>query len=140
MVRIAKSVEYGLAAIQEMHQRQGLVTARDISEALDLPAGLLAKVMQRLSAAGIITSLQGVRGGYRLAVDPESLSFLGLVEAIEGPYRFSSCESGQGACTREAACSVAEPITRMGAKITALLSETSVGTLLERPMVKENQS
>jgi Rrf2 family protein len=140
MVRIAKSVEYGLAAIQEMHRRRDLVTARDISEALDLPSGLLAKVMQRLSAAGIITSVQGVRGGYRLAVDPASLSFLDLVEAIEGPYRFSSCESSAGSCGREAECSVAEPVSRMGAKITTLLAETSVAALLEREAVQENPS
>ncbi|MFP4377872.1 MAG: RrF2 family transcriptional regulator [Spirochaetales bacterium] len=139
MVRIAKAVEYGLAAIQEMDRRQDLVTARDISEALDLPSGLLAKVMQRLSAAGIIASVQGVRGGYRLVVAPERLSFLDLVEAIEGPYRFSSCESGQGSCAREAECSVAEPVSRMGARITAVLAETSVAALLEREVIEENQ-
>jgi Rrf2 family protein len=130
MVRIPKSVEYGLAAVQEMRQRNGLVTARDISTAHGLPSGLLAKVMQRLAAAGIIRSVQGVRGGYELATNPDCLSFLSLVEAIEGPYRFASCGTGGGSCTKEGECSVAEPVNRMGAKITAVLADTSVGALL----------
>ena len=48
-------------AVQHMTEHpETLVSARDLSEHYELPSGLLAKIMQRLAAAGILESEQGV--------------------------------------------------------------------------------
>lgn len=132
MVRISKAVEYALVAVQHMTERpDSLVSARDLSEHYDLPSGLLAKIMQRLAAAGILESEQGVRGGYRLVRDPAGLSFLELSEAVEGPTRIAACDTnGAGSCDRTETCTVAGPVNELSARIVDLLAATSVGELL----------
>ena len=130
MVRISKSTEYALAAIQHLSAIGGTVSVRDLSERYQLPAGLLAKVLQRLSAAGIVESIQGARGGYALRVSPDELSFLQLCEAVDGPYRFATCET-HGQCEHEESCTVSGPVHEMGERITELLAQTRVGRLFE---------
>jgi Rrf2 family protein len=132
MVRISRTVEYALVAIQHMALRPGeLVSARDLADRLTLPAGLIAKVLQRLAVAGMLESEQGVHGGYRLSRDPAAISFLELSEAVEGPLRPAACDTGgDGSCDRGTVCTVAGPVHTLSARIIDLLSETTLGSLL----------
>lgn len=133
MVRISKAVEYALVVVRNMTEHpETLVSARDLSEHYDLPSGLLAKIMQRLAAAGILESVQGVRGGYRLVRDPRGLSFLELSEAVDGPIRIAACDTnGAGSCDRTDTCTVAGSVNELSGRIVDLLAATSVGDLLE---------
>jgi len=139
MVKISRTVEYALVAVQHMVAHRGtLVSARDLSSALALPSGLMAKVLQRLSAAGMLESEQGVHGGYRLVRDPDTLSFLELSEAVEGPLRPAACGSGsEGSCDRGDVCTVSGPVHTLSARIVDLLSETKVGSLLKHEDLKQ---
>ncbi|MFW5776859.1 MAG: RrF2 family transcriptional regulator [Spirochaetota bacterium] len=137
MIRISKSVEYALIAVQHMSRRHDrLTSARDLSEHFALPRGLMAKILQRLASAGILESVQGVRGGYRLARDLDGVSFLELSDAVEGPARPAACDgAGDHACGRTEVCTVSEPVHVLSARIVDLLEETKVGALLHRPGV-----
>jgi Rrf2 family protein len=129
MVRISKSTEYALAAIKHLAQDGGTASVRDLSERYNLPSGLLAKVLQRLASAGIVESVQGARGGYSLIRQPDELTFLELCEAVDGRYRFATCES-DGRCEHEEQCTVSGPVHEMGERITEFLAQTRVGGLL----------
>lgn len=139
MVRISKTVEYALIAVQHMAvHRNDLVSARDLAGHFELPAGLVAKILQRLATAGMLESEQGVHGGYRLVRDPDAISFLELSEAVEGPLRPAACDSeGSGSCDRSDACTVAGPVHALSARIIDLLAETKVGSLLNHTQLEE---
>jgi len=130
MLRITRSVEYGLIAVDYLASLDGeLVRARDLSERLKLPAGIVAKVLQRLAAAGIVVSEQGAHGGYRLGGLLDEVSFLELSEAIDGPQHATAC-TDESECDRRPYCTVAGPVAYLGTQITELLSGISVGRLL----------
>lgn len=129
MVRMSKSVEYAMIAIAYVASRDGLVRAREIASQLDLPAGLLAKILQRLAVAGILSSEQGAHGGYRIARDPDTVSFLELSEAVDGRFRFAPC-ADPDACERRSQCSVAGPVHELGDRISHVLSSVTIGALL----------
>ncbi|MET0187411.1 MAG: Rrf2 family transcriptional regulator [Pseudonocardia sediminis] len=57
----------------------------------DLPAPYLNKQLQALVRAGVLTSVSGPRGGFRLARAPEEISLLDVVVAIEGPEDAFRC-------------------------------------------------
>ena len=59
---------------------RGAVSARELAEAYDLPPELLAKVLQKLVRARLLTSLQGIRGGYGLA-RPAGVDFGGRCDS-----------------------------------------------------------
>src|SRR4051794_29745239 len=58
--------------------------AARLAEAHALAPAYLAKHLQALSNAGVVTSVPGRRGGYRLARPPADITLLEVVEAIEG--------------------------------------------------------
>lgn len=64
---------------------------RQIAELNAIPESYLSKVFTKLSKAGIVRSIPGVKGGYELARKAEEISFWDVIEAIEGPSYFFQC-------------------------------------------------
>ncbi|MDI7774432.1 Rrf2 family transcriptional regulator [Asticcacaulis sp. EMRT-3] len=67
------------------------LATRVLAEFHGVPKEYLSKALQALSQAGIVTSTLGPTGGYRLAQPAESISFLDIVEAIEGRRATFAC-------------------------------------------------
>lgn len=121
MVRLSKKVEYGLIAIRYIAlQRNGeVVTAKEIADRHRIPYELVAKVLQRLARAGLITSQQGVRGGYMLAKNPNEVSIAMVINAIEGiPPAIAQCMAeGPESCEVFNNCTIKSPLTKVQANI-----------------------
>jgi Rrf2 family protein len=68
MLRLSKKADYALMAMRHLaiHSDAGSASAREIAEQYDIPVELLAKVLQRLTRKGLLSSHQGTRGGYVL--------------------------------------------------------------------------
>src|SRR3954468_8932762 len=64
---------------------------REIARAMDVPEDFLAKILKVLADAGLVVSQRGSRGGYRLAKAPVEISFLDVIEAVEGPVKLNVC-------------------------------------------------
>ena len=62
-----------------------------LSDFFELPSAYLAKQMQLLRRAGIVESVRGKGGGYRLARSVDQVSLLDIVTAIEGPMPAFRC-------------------------------------------------
>lgn len=75
----------------------GMIPAGDtlpaarLAEFHAVPPAYLAKHLQALSAAGVLESVPGARGGYRLARSPKDVSLLDIVEAVEGTEPAFQC-------------------------------------------------
>ena len=80
---------YGLLAVHHLaeHAGEGSFSAHDLAELYGLPHGALAKILQRLAAAGVLISHRGIKGGYTLARDPRRISVFDVLKASEGPRR-----------------------------------------------------
>lgn len=134
MLRINRKVEYALIALKHM-EKAGAgrpVSAREISSNHQLSRDLVSKVLQNLTAGGILTSEQGKHGGYRIAAPLNGLSVLMLHELLEGPFVYASCTGGQAhACLLEKRCTVAGPVRYLGKRIRELFSNINLKDLLE---------
>jgi Rrf2 family protein len=62
-----------------------------LAELHGVPKEYLSKALQALSQAGLVESTLGPSGGYRLAKPPKQISFLDIVEAVEGPLSTFVC-------------------------------------------------
>ena len=60
------------------------LATKDLAELHGVPKEYLSKALQALSGAGIVEGSLGPSGGYRLARGPAAISFLDIVEAVEG--------------------------------------------------------
>lgn len=73
-----------------------------IAQAEKIPRDFLAKVLGDLARAEILISFAGNKGGYALARQPRQISFLDVVEAVDGPIYLNLCTM-PGKCRCEAA-------------------------------------
>ena len=132
MVRLSKKVEYGLIAIRYIAAQSNgnVVTAKEIAELHRIPYEMLAKVLQKLTKAGLIASHHGVHGGYRLAKNPGEVRVSTIINAIEGtiPMIAQCMVEGPESCVVFPVCTIKAPLTKVQASIertfdTMMLSE-----------------
>jgi Rrf2 family protein len=76
-----------------------------ISENLDLPRAFVSKLLQQLHNAGLIHSVRGRNGGYKLTKSPENITLKDVMEAIDGKLHMVEClsEHSEG-CRRARLC------------------------------------
>src|SRR6058998_4087010 len=79
-MRMNQGVEWAAhcAALLAVLPPDVAVPAATLAEFHDLPAAYLAKALQQLAAAGIVTAVPGRRGGYRLARSAEQITLLDI--------------------------------------------------------------
>ena len=63
------------------------VAAIKMARVEGLPAQFLRTLLKPLVGAGILRSVRGPNGGYRLARAPKDITLLEVVEAVDGPFR-----------------------------------------------------
>jgi Rrf2 family protein len=80
---------YALRALAHLATLGGnaLVTSRDLARPCRAPERYLLKVLKPLVAAGLLYSVKGPNGGYRLARPANQITALEIVEAADGPLR-----------------------------------------------------
>ena len=69
----------------------GVLSAAAIAEFHGVSTSYLLKHLQALSGAGILATVPGPKGGYRLAKPPAAISLLDIVIAVEGPAPAFRC-------------------------------------------------
>jgi Rrf2 family protein len=69
-----------------------------------VPPNYLAKVLQQLSGAGLISGRRGVGGGYRLSRAPAKITLLDIVNAIGEVRKIDSCPCDAGQNGRAPLC------------------------------------
>ena len=67
------------------------LATKALAEFHGVPKEYLSKALQSLSQAGIVISTLGPSGGYRLAKAPGDITFLDVVEAVEGKRSTFAC-------------------------------------------------
>ncbi len=95
--------DYAVRIVHHMVHLGGRCDARTVAEATGVSLRFALKIMGKLVAAGVVLSFKGAHGGYELARPPADITLRQVIEAVEGPYRFSRCGDGEYTCTHTAA-------------------------------------
>jgi Rrf2 family protein len=146
MLAFTKKTGYGLMAMGYLGslQRDDLASAREISQRFGVSTALLMNVLKELCAAGYVSSVRGVHGGYRLARRPEEITLSDLVTVLEGPVRSAQCLTGdptarEGTCKIMDRCPVADPIHRLQRKLSDFLKTVTLAEIVEPPTTPAEQ-
>jgi Rrf2 family protein len=131
MLRLSKKADYALLAMRHMaaHSEKSALSARELAEAYDIPAELLAKVLQKLVRARLLASHQGIHGGYGLSRPPAAISVADVIQAVDGPLTVTACSDSDHSCDQYAKCNIRDPLWRIKDRIVSALAATSVADL-----------
>jgi Rrf2 family protein len=107
-VELSSEGRYALRALVYLAWVGERVTADRIATEAHVPRRLLARILARLSHAGLVESEQGRSGGSRLARPAGKITLREAVEAIEGPFGVTRCIMEDRACGEGAPCALHE--------------------------------
>jgi Rrf2 family protein len=107
-LELSSEGRYALRALVYLARAGEKVTADRISTEAHIPRRLLARILAKLSHAGLVESEQGRGGGSRLARPAGKITLREAVEAIEGPFGVIRCIMEDRACGEGAPCALHE--------------------------------
>jgi len=107
-VLFSKKCEIGLQAVLYLStEKEGkLFNAFQVSEKVKQPKEFVSKVLQILTASGIVGSKKGKNGGFFLAKPAEEICLIEIVKAIDGLEVFEKCVLGFPECGDTHPCPV----------------------------------
>jgi len=139
MLKLTKKADYGLIALKHLAVagERGTASAKEIADAYGLPLPLLAKILQKLTKTGLLQSVSGSTGGYRLARHPRKISALEVIKAIDGPIILTTCFTAHGHCDQSEKCTVREPLRKVHESIMQLLERITISEMAGEPAACE---
>ncbi|MDT8448870.1 MAG: SUF system Fe-S cluster assembly regulator [Wenzhouxiangellaceae bacterium] len=145
MLRISKLTDYATVVLAELAAPAESTTpaesgggaecrsATHVAEATGLEPPTVAKVLKTLARSGLVESVRGVNGGYRLPHAPETVSVASIIRAMEGPIALTECGLEPGLCTREHECDLKGNWQRIGETVEQALEALSLADLTSAP-------
>lgn len=131
---ITATSEYALRALLKLAQipSGGLISGKDMSKELDIPANYLSKVMLTLRNAGIVDTTRGPGGGYRLLKPAAKIPLVDVVELFEGISTRPRCFLGEkNMCSDEDPCAAHIHFRSVRAAYIRYLEKTTIGALVK---------
>jgi FeS assembly SUF system regulator len=134
MVRLDKLTDYGLLLLTCIagSPSASLRTARDLALESGLPLPTVSLLLQNLLKGGLLVSQRGIKGGYRLAREPQQISIGGVIAALEGPIALTVCSSGvAGLCDLESSCAIKKNQRVISEAIRGVLEQLTLADLAQ---------
>lgn len=94
-IQFSKSVDYALHALIHLahSERDQNIGIKELSATLGVSESYLSKIMSKLRQDGIVRAVPGVNGGYELAKTAEQITFLEVIQVIEGRQQLFECSN-----------------------------------------------
>jgi FeS assembly SUF system regulator len=143
MLRITKQADYALVLLSQFAAGgQGTIrTARELAEQATLPLPTVSKILKALSRKGLLASLRGVNGGYRLGRSADDISVADVIGAIDGPIAFTDCLSegtppaDARACLIQPSCPTRTHWVRINRVVADALTHLPLSEVAKPPLV-----
>ena len=98
-MRITLESDYALRIVSALAEENMVVDAKTLSEKTSVTIRFTLKILHKLVTAGIVNSYKGVKGGYKLALDPREITLKNIIELIDGPIFIARCLEGGEGCS-----------------------------------------
>ena len=135
-MRLSTKGRYGVRAMFDlaMHSGEGAIALKSVAQRENISEKYLEHLFASLKKAGLIRSVRGAQGGYRLAREPEDITIGDIVRVLEGPIAPTECvieDEGTGKCERSSDCVMRVVWGNVRDKINDILDDINLATLVE---------
>jgi len=134
MVRLRKLTDYGLVLMTCIARSRGtsLRTARDLAIESKLPLSTVSKILKELLQSGLLVSHRGTKGGYVLAREPQDISVIEIIAALEGQMALTECSTDvTGLCNLEPCCPIKSNQQIINKAVRGVLEKITLSDLVE---------
>lgn len=128
---IHRDTDYALRALALLAQGGEVVPVSALAEAEGVPEDFLRKIMQRLNRAGLVESVQGPFGGYKLIRDPGDVTLLDVTVAVQGPIAINACFADPRACRNLKLCGLRRQLMSLQQDMESRFADISLAGVIE---------
>ena len=116
-----------------------LCGSREISDAEDIPNSFLCKILLGLRRKRLLRSYKGTGGGYELALPPEKINLLMIVQAFEEELSFSECILENRECSEGGECALHHSWLDLRNRLVRFLETKTLADLVRTRRAKQNR-
>ena len=133
-MQLTKKSSYGLIAALELagEAAEEPLSASTIAGRYSLPHSFVEKILHQLKQAGLVSSTQGRKGGYRLARSPHRITVRQVLEALGESLDLVGCLGPGTPCKLAQICPTKGAWERIDQRLKEMLDSLSLGDLIER--------
>ena len=129
-MEFTKTTEYALRILSFMAMDETkLYSAKDLYENLQIPFRYLRKMLTTLSKSGLMTSVQGKSGGYRIAKKLSDIYLLDIIRAVGDDHINNTCFFGFENCAFMKKCAMHDKWTLVRENINHILTTTNLAEI-----------
>ena len=131
-MRLTHLADYAVVIMTAAARREAgaRLSASELAQETGVPLPTTQKLMGRLAAEGLLTSVRGAAGGFALARPAETITLADIVEAVEGPIALTMCsDANNHDCALDAVCQVKPHMGVVGNAVRGALSAVSLEQL-----------
>lgn len=128
----SKSCEYAIRILTRACQagKTDCFSVKEMCRLADVPESYSRKSLQSLAKAGFLQAVRGPGGGYRLAIPPQKISVLEIIEAIDGHEAFDQCVMGLEECGCDNPCPLHDAWMKVKNKYLSELNRRTLNDLI----------
>lgn len=135
MIKLSRLADYAVLLLTQMgNEGRAVHNALDLADRTGLPVPTVSKILATLARDGVLLSVRGAKGGYRLAAAPERITVAGIIAAIDGPIALTQCTDTAGACNVETLCPTRAGWQKINAAIRDALTGVTLADLMTPPL------
>lgn len=94
------TTDYAIRAILYLAEKDKLSSTAEIAEAVSIPHSYVPAIMKKLKDAEIAKVTRGVKGGWALAKDPNTITLYDIIITMENTIKINRCLEEDGFCNR----------------------------------------
>ena len=137
-MKISALEEYGLRCLVQLARAgavpggEAMLSARQIAEREGLTIEYASQILAELRRVGLVQSIRGVHGGFRLASTPHEITVGVLFRALDGPIADNLCDSFTGnrdVCAHAEGCAVRPVWSELQRRIYGFLDGVSIADI-----------
>ena len=139
MELIRRDTDYALritAKLAKEYASKEAISARLMSQEYKVSYPLACKLLQKLTHAGIVESIMGPKGGFRLARDPATITLTQIIEVIQGSINVNKCVCGSFKCPLKCECGLHPKMLALQKQIYEYFNSLN----LQEFLLKENEN
>lgn len=126
---LTKAAQYAIRSTLYLASKSDVdnrINLNQIAADLEVPSPFLAKLLQQLSRANLISSIKGPKGGFYFSEENKENSLWDIIKCIDGGHRFYSCFVGRPVCNDENPCAFHEIASEFREKVMSRFNERAI--------------
>jgi len=133
MLRLTRLTDYGIMLMTHMASSEtALHAAGGLAEATHVPLPTVSKILQMLLHQGLLVSIRGPRGGYRLARPAGQITVREIINTFEGSIALTECNLEGGECEQSAFCSTSSNWKRINVAVSQALDSITLADMTQQ--------